>query len=332
MLSLNLEGLIPAVVTPLTEDDEIDERSLRSYARWVLGHEGLGGVAINMDTGEAPHLRPGERERILRIWQEENDGRVPLLAGLNAQYTAQAIEEAQRAEDAGADGVVAFPIPAFTGKPLDPEVPYRYHKAIADAVSLPMVLFQLQPALAGVIFDPETLRRLVNIENVVAIKEASFDAVTYTKTVALLEEMDKQISILTGNDNFIYESLVMGAQGALIGFGTLAIRQQIEMIRAARERDYERAEAIWKRIKPLEEVIFADPVRDYRARTKTALHLMGLVESDYMRPPLLRIGDEKKQHIETALRRAEAWVEAAPAGGGRPGTWRDGKSHSTTET
>lgn len=315
MKPMELGGIIPAVVTPLTESDEVDEQSLRTYARWVLDHEGLGGVAVNMDTGEGLHLRPEERTRILQIWQEENGGRVPVLAGINAQYTAQGVEEARRAEQAGAAGIVVFPIPAFTGRPLDPEVPYRYHKAIADAVDLPVVLFQLQPALAGVIFDPGTLERLVNIDNVVAIKEASFDAVTFTETVSLLQSLDKQISVLTGNDNFIYESFVLGATGALIGFGTLAIGEQIDMARATMEQDYVRGKALWECIKPLEEVIFAQPVRDYRARTKAALQMMDIIESDAMRPPLLCVGDEEKRRIEAALKEADVWEGAEMASG-----------------
>ena len=86
---------------------------------------------------------------------------------------------ARDAERAGADGLVVFPIPAFAGEPLAPEVPYQYHRAIAEPSPLPMVLFQLQPALAGVLFSRETLLRLIEIPNVVAIKEASFDAVRF---------------------------------------------------------------------------------------------------------------------------------------------------------
>ncbi len=311
MNHMTLRGIIPAVVTPLTEEDGLDEDSLRTYARWVRGHEGLGGVAVNMDTGEGPHLTKDERTEIIRIWQEENEGQVPVLAGITARYTAEAVQQARETEEAGADGLVVFPIPTFIGRPLDPEIPYRYHKAIAEAVDLPLVLFQLQPALAGVIFEPDTLARLVSIDNVVAIKEASFDAVMFTQTVSLLQSLDKQITILTGNDNFIYESFVLGATGALIGFGTVAIREQIEMAEAALAQNYTRAKALWERLKPLEETLFAQPVRDYRARTKAALKMMGIIRSDYMRPPLLRTGEAERARIEAALKEAGAWEAVA---------------------
>ena len=94
-----------------------------------------------------------------------------------------------------------------------------------------MVAFQLQPALGGVIFNEETLRQIAAIDNVVALKEASFDARLYLLTRRMIERLERPIDLLTGDDNFIYESFVMGAEGALIGFGTLATDLQVEMHR-----------------------------------------------------------------------------------------------------
>ena len=90
-------------------------------------------------------------------------------------------------------------------------------EAIAD-VGLPMILFQLQPALAGVNFEPETLRAMAAVEGVIAIKEASFDARRFVDTARLLADLPRPITFLTGNDNFILESFMLGATGALIGF------------------------------------------------------------------------------------------------------------------
>jgi len=100
---------------------------------------------------------------------------------------------------------VVFPHPAFIGDPLPAEVPYEYHRAIADAASLPMVIFQLPPALAGVLYSREALLRLAEIPSVVAIKEASFDAVRFVETVRVLQGAPRRIQVLTGNDNFILE-------------------------------------------------------------------------------------------------------------------------------
>lgn len=301
-MSLNLHGIVPACVTTFDADGSFDEASYRRYLQWLLP-QGPVALAINADTGEGPHLRPAERDRVLRVAVEEA-GDVPIVAGLSASFTAQAVEEAKRAEQAGAAGLLVFPIPAYQGLPLDPAIPVAYHEAIARGCTLPLIAFQLQPALGGVIFSDETLRRIAGIDSVVAMKEASFDARLYLATRRMLERLDRKIDLLTGNDNFIFESFVMGAEGALIGFGTLATELQVEMVRLTREDRWAEARAIWERILPLEEAVYAAPVRDYRARTKVALRVLGVIESATMRPPLMPVGQDAEAAVRSALEAA----------------------------
>ena len=298
-MNLNLRGIVPACVVTFDAAGRFDESAYRRYLQWLLP-QGPVALAINADTGEGPHLWPDERERVLRVAVDEA-GDVPVVAGLSATFTAQAVEEGRRARDAGATGLLMFPIPAYQGMPLDPAIPVAYHEAVAEGVGLPMIAFQLQPALGGVIFSEETLRRIAAIDNVVALKEASFDARLYLQTRRMIERLERPIDLLTGDDNFIFESFVMGAEGALIGFGTLATREQVEMVGLTRQNRWEEARAIWERILPLEEVVYGQPVRDYRARTKVALRELGVIDNVDMRPPLLPVGDESVVAIREAL-------------------------------
>ena len=302
--ALDLNGLIPATVLPLTADADIDEPALRAYIRWLLGFDGLKALAVNMDTGEGPHLSRDEKRRVLDIYADEAGGRLPLLAGVGGPWTAQAIELARDAQAAGASGLVVFPIPAFAGEPLPPDVPYAYHAAIAEAVPLPMVLFQLQPALAGVLFSREALLKLIEIPTVVAIKEASFDAVKFVETRRVLDEAPRRITMLTGNDNFIFESFVLGCEGALIGFGTIAIAEQIEMFGRIAAGDIEGASRINETVvRPLADALFAPPVRNYRARMKEALHMLGVIPPPHMRPPLLALSADERMDVARSLER-----------------------------
>lgn len=301
---MKIQGLIPACVTPMTPDYKIDESSLRRYINWLMDQK-PHGVAVNVDTGEGPHLWPDERRRILEIFAEEVNGRVPIIAGLGANFTEQAVRVAQDAKAAGADGLLVFPIPAFQGTPLDPEVPYAYHAAVAE-VGLPLILFQLQPSLGGVEFTPDTIEKLASIEAVIAIKEASFDALKYTRTLRILERLPRPITMLTGNDNFIGESFVLGAGGALIGFATLATDRQVEMVEAFGGGDTDRGMKIWAELLPLEEAVFGPPVRDYRARTKAALHSLGVIDHPTVRPPLLPASPDQVKTVIELLRESSS--------------------------
>lgn len=301
---VNVRGIIPATVLPMTKDYRMDPASMKCYYEWLID-QGVCAVAVNADTGEGPHLYPEEKRRVLEKVVEIVSGRVSVIAGLTAAFTDQAVRQAKEAEAIGADGLLMFPIPAFRGKPQDAGQVYAYHAAIADAVDLPMILFQLQDALGGVEFEVETLLRLSAIENVVAVKEASFDALKFVRTVAALGAGPRPITILTGNDNFICESFILGAKGALIGFGTVATSLQVEAFHAAMENDFARAMEIGRKIQPLVDATFGPPVRNYRARLKEVLVMQGVIERATVRPPLMPVPDAERAAIRKALEAME---------------------------
>src|SRR6185503_8609475 len=213
-MALDLDGLIPATVLPMHADGSIDEPALREYIAWVVA-QGPVALAINVDTGEGPHLTHDEKVRILNIVRDVTD--TPIVAGLAGPSTDAAVRQARDFKAAGADALLVFPIPAYLSSPLNPAVPVAYHTAIAE-VGLPLILFQLQA--------------MAEVDGVVAIKEASFDARRFVDMARLLEQLPKKITLLTGNDNFILESFLLGATGALIGFGAVMTREQVDMIRA----------------------------------------------------------------------------------------------------
>jgi 4-hydroxy-tetrahydrodipicolinate synthase len=299
-MTLDLRGLIPATVLPMTEDAGIDEPALRRYTQHVVA-AGPKALAINADTGESPHLWPQERRRVLEIVIDEVGDRMPVIAGLGAQFTDQAVELAREYKEVGASGLLMFPISAYQGQPLDSEVPLRYHAAVADATGLPLVLFNLQPALGGVLYSPEALHRLCGIADVVAIKEASFDAKLFLEVRQAVKEARPECVFLTGNDNFIYESFILGAEGALIGFGAVATRRQVEMIELALEGSHAEGSAIMDALTPLADAIFAAPVRNYRARAKEALVMQGILERATVREPLLPVSDAERERVLQAM-------------------------------
>jgi len=301
---IDLKGITPATVLPLTQDAQIDEPALRRYIRWIAG-QGITAVAVNVDTGEGPHLWHEERLRVLRVYKEELAGRgIPIVAGLGASFTAQAVKYATDYREAGADGFLVFPITAFLGQPLPPEVPYAYHKAIAEAAGLPMIIFTLQPALGGTNFSDETLARLIEIPQVMAIKEALFDAKRFREIVDVVRTAPRRITVLTGNDNFIWESYLLGAEGALLGACAVTTRAHVDVYQAAMRGDWATAREKGDRIQRVVDALFAPPVRDYRARCKEVLVMQGVLAHAHMRPPLTAVGPDDRQRLKQALEEA----------------------------
>ena len=313
-MTLDLDGLIPATVLPMHADGSIDEASLRSYIAWVVAQAPVA-LAINVDTGEGPHLTHDEKVRVLEVVREVTD--LPIVAGLAGPSTDAAVRQARDFRAAGADALLVFPIPAYLSEPLDARVPVRYHEAIA-AVGLPLILFQLQRALGGLDYEPETLRAMASVEGVVAIKEASFDARRFVETARLIAELPRPITLLTGNDNFILESFMLGATGALIGFGAVMTREQVAMIEAWRTGRIDEAKALGRRVQRLADVVFARPVGDYRVRLKECLRILGVLETAHVRAPLMPITDIERAHLAEVLGEVGLLGEAmTPVAGSR---------------
>jgi 4-hydroxy-tetrahydrodipicolinate synthase len=311
-VNIDFKGLFPATILPMTAGAEIDEPGLRRYMQHVA-RAPIHGVAVNVDTGEAPHLSHEERVRVVEIVVDEIGDRVPVIAGLPAQFTQQAVAYGKDYRDAGASALLVFPISAYQGAPLDPELVVRYHSAVGDGVELPLVLFNLVPSLGGVLLAPAILERLCGLAQVVAIKEASFDAKVYVEVVAAVRSQRRPVAILTGDDPFIYESFVLGADGALLGFGAVPTGQLAAMVDAAVAGRLDESRQLMDRLTPLMHALFAPPVRNYRARCKEALVMQGILDRATVREPLLPVSDAERTAVRNAM---VAAGELAPVGVG----------------
>jgi 4-hydroxy-tetrahydrodipicolinate synthase len=295
-MTFTARGIVAAPFLPMLPDESIDWSSLRSYIAWIAGQK-PAAIAMNMDASEGPALDRDEQVEVLRVCKAVIGGRLPLLSGLIAGSTRDAVRWARTLQETGADGLAVFPpFPTFLGNPVPSEMIVRYHAAIADAVDLPLVAFQF-PKAFGPDFPPETLARLAGIPQVVGLKEASFDTPKTVETIAAAAALPRKIGILTGSDTFICEAMVMGCDGALIGFAGTATAALIEMHAAVERRDYTAAFAIWARLGPLARFCWRAPIRDYRPRMKEVLKLQGLIPHATVRQPQLGVDDAERAEI-----------------------------------
>lgn len=300
---MNLRGIIAATVLPFTDEGKPD---LPTYQHFIdlLISAGVGGLAINADSGEAMSLWPQERRAVMQAAAEAAAGRVPLVSGVIASFTDQACQIAAEAAADGADGLMVFPNVHLRGHPLNPALPLRYLRRIHEASGLPLVAFQLQDALGGVEYEAETLAAIVEQPFVAAIKESTFDAQKFRATMDLVRRVRPDLSFLSGNDNFIYESFILGADGALIGAGSIATSLQVQMFQAVKAAQFAAAATLDQRLQSLMRVLFKAPIRDYRVRIKEGLVAQRIFPTALVREPLLQIDEAERKAIVAALTEA----------------------------
>jgi 4-hydroxy-tetrahydrodipicolinate synthase len=305
MKIVNLEGIIPAVIVPMRQDYSIDLEAFRRYLEWMVAL-GPVGLAVNVDTGEGPYLTPDERVQVIQTARETAAGRCAIIAGCGGPGTLTAIANAKAARDAGADALLVFPTPAFLNDPFDERIIYDYHKAIADASGLPLIVFQLGPIFGGVNYPANALAKVLELSQVAGLKDASFDAQRFVMTRDILREADHPVTLLTGNDNFLLESFLLGAQGGLLGYGAVGAGLLVEMLQAVKNKEFDKAIEMQPRVQGFCDYIYARPIGDYRARCKVALVHMGLLtpEQTYVRPPFLSLWEAEKEAARRAVEKA----------------------------
>ena len=294
-LPVPLRGIVAAPFLPMLPDESIDWATVSTYIDWVAGQRPVA-IAMNMDASEGPALDRDEQLEVLRVCRDAIAGRCPLVSGLIAGSTRDAVRWGRTLAETGADALAVFPpFPTFLGNPVPSEMIYRYHAAVAQ-VGLPLIAFQF-PKAFGPDFPPDTLARLATIPQVIGLKEASFDTPKTVETVATARTLPRRLGILTGSDTFICEAMVLGCDGALIGFAGTATAELVEMHAAVEGSDYVRAFAIWERLGPLARHCWRAPIRDYRPRMKEVLRLQGLIPHATVRAPQLGVDDAERTEL-----------------------------------
>jgi len=300
MLKRPCHGVIAAPFLPMHPDGQIDWSGLERYMDG-LAAQSPAGIAMNMDASEVIALSEDEQEQVIRVCLGALGGRVPFLSGIVAGSTRSAAAKAERYARMGVEGFPVFPpFPTFSGAPVPSEMIYRYHKAIADAAHLPIICFQF-PKGWGPDYSPEILRRVAEIAEVVAIKEASFDVAQTLSTIEAAASLPKPIGVLTGSDTFIFEAMMMGCHGALIGFAGSFTRELVEMNAGVHGGDIAKARAIWEKLGPIARYCWRPPIRDFRPRMKEVLRLQGLFECAAVREPQLGIDEAERAQIRRLM-------------------------------
>jgi 4-hydroxy-tetrahydrodipicolinate synthase len=304
-LELVLGGVIPANLMAFDADLEIDERNYRRHIRYLVDTPGVTGLTTNAHASEVATLTLEEQQRSLDITLDEVAEKVPIVCGVYEDGTHKAVQITKMAERQGADCLLVFPSTVFDfGHQLRPEMAYKHIATVADATSLPIIVF-VYPVTSGLHIPTNNLVKICGeIDNVIAIKEWSNDIGVYERNYRELKALDKNISVLSSFSKSLFASLCVGADGILSGHGSMIADLHVEMFDAVRRGDLEGARRVADRIYPVVQVTYAEPFLDGHNRMKEALAILGRIDEAHVRPPLQPISEAEREEIRRVVTEA----------------------------
>lgn len=286
------QGSMVAVVTPMRDDGALDRDALKRLIDFHF-ENGTDAIVAVGTTGESPTLDMEEHCEVIKLAVTYAKGRMRVIAGTGANSTSEAIELTQFAEKAGADACLL--VTPYYNKPTQ-EGLYRHHRAIAEAVAIPQILYNV-PGRTCCDMLPETVERLAAIPNIVGIKEASGKV---ERVRDILGRCGDKLDVYSGEDIIALESMLAGARGVISVTANVAPRLMQQMCAAVRAGDADKARSLDARLVDLHKGLF---VETNPIPVKWALKEMGLIEGG-IRLPLTPLAAQYHETVRAALQKA----------------------------
>jgi 4-hydroxy-tetrahydrodipicolinate synthase len=291
---LKIEGIIPALVTPMNDDESVSEKGLRTIIDHVI-KGGVHGIFVSGSQGESFSLTIEEKKQVIATSIEASAGRVPIYAGTGTITTAQSVQLTKMARELGADAV-SVTTPYFI-KPNQKEL-IDHYKAISDAAGEMPVLLYSNPTRTGVMIEVATVMELAKLDNVVGMKDSSADIVQTTSYIEATRGMD--FSVLVGNDASIFVALISGAKGAVAATANVASKLIVGIYDAVKAGDIDRARDLQYQLLPIRR---AFTFGTFPVVIKEALNLIGLPAGPARRP-IQPLPSDKREELKRVLSNA----------------------------
>ncbi|MDO7441470.1 4-hydroxy-tetrahydrodipicolinate synthase [Acinetobacter baumannii] len=287
-----IQGSIVAIVTPMLKDGGVDWKGLEKLVEWHI-EQGTNSIVAVGTTGEASTLSMEEHTQVIKEIIRVANKRIPIIAGTGANSTREAIELTKAAKDLGADA--ALLVTPYYNKPTQ-EGLYQHYKAIAEAVELPLILYNV-PGRTGVDLSNDTAVRLAEIPNIVGIKDATGDV---PRGKALIDALNGKMAVYSGDDETAWELMLLGADGNISVTANIAPKAMSEVCAVAIAKDEQQAKTLNNKIANLHNILFCEsnPIP-----VKWALHEMGLIDTG-IRLPLTPLAEQYREPLRNALKDA----------------------------
>lgn len=287
-----IQGSIVALVTPMKRDGSLDDESLSRLIEFHI-EQGTDAIVAVGTTGESATLDEEEHCRVIRFVVDRVAGRIPVIAGTGANSTTEAINLTARAKDAGADACLL--VTPYYNKPTQ-EGLYRHYKAVAEAVDIPQILYNV-PGRTACDMLPATVARLAQIPNIVGIKEATGNL---DRAREIMRLCGPDFLLYSGDDATACEFCLLGGKGVISVTANVAPKLMHEMCAAAIAGDAETAHAIDSKLNALHRDLF---IESNPIPVKWAVHELGLIDSG-IRLPLTWLSENCHEAVRSAMRQA----------------------------
>jgi 4-hydroxy-tetrahydrodipicolinate synthase len=293
-----IKGSIVAIVTPMFEDGSLDKDGLRKLIDWHIA-EGTDAMVIVGTTGESSTVSPEEHCELVKLAVDHTAGRIPVIAGTGGNSTAEAIALTRHAKEVGADA--SLQVVPYYNRPTQ-EGMYRHFKAIAEAVDLPVILYNV-PGRTVADMSNDTVLRLAPIDNIVGIKDATGNL---GRGIELMRDAPQGFAVYSGDDPTAMALMFCGGAGNISVTANVAPRAMHELCEAAMAGDIARAVAINNRVLALHNKLFVEP---NPVPVKWALAEMGKMPAG-LRLPLAPLSEQFHDTVRAALREAGVHPQA----------------------
>ena len=282
-------GSLVAIVTPFRRG-RVDERALTELIEWQIAR-GTNGIVPCGTTGESATLSHEEHNRVIELTVEVVNRRVPVIAGTGSNSTEEAIALTQHAKQAGADG--ALLITPYYNKPTQ-EGLYRHYKAVAEAVDIPLVLYNI-PGRTGVNMLPSTIARLSAIQTIVGVKEGSGSVQQASDIVQMCGD---RFAVLAGDDSLTLPMMAVGGKGVITVTANVVPQEMAELVKTFSAGQIAESRRIHFKLSPLFAALFLEtnPIP-----VKEALGMMGKIDPE-LRLPLCRMAQDTREKLSCVLK------------------------------
>lgn len=287
--TVRIEGAITAMVTPFRQDGSLDIEGLKKNVEFQIA-QGISGLVPLGTTGESPTITEEERKAVITAVVEAARRRVPVIVGTGTNSTATTIEHTRKAKELGADAVLI--VSPYYNKPTQ-EGLYRHFKAVADAVDIPIIIYNIKGRTA-VNIETATMERFKGIKNLVGVKEASGDMSQMKDVIA---KMPKDFVVLSGDDNMTLELIKAGGVGVISVISNLLPRKVADLCAYAMQKKYAEAEEVSAYLSPLFKAAF---IETNPIPIKEAMAMAGMPAGP-LRLPLCELRPENRETLRKVL-------------------------------